>query len=224
MNLRSLLFLLVLPLPACAQTVQQGGTVSYGHAASWAASGVLQDAGTAAAGKLNSLGLYGSGGDPFGITSSATPPPFSGSYWNFGMGVSAASGGTIDLTGPSAKPVTINIQGAAALTITSTGVTSAGGTTVNGHIAVTGTSPTVTNGTFSSGSVTTDTHGTINRPFTPASVSVVTFATPYTTGVPPDCVVTSPTGTAITSYAVTATTLTINTANTIGSFTYMCMQ
>ena len=131
MNLRSLLFLLVLPLPACAQTVQQGGNVTYGHAASWAASGVLQDAGTAAAGKLNSLGLYGSGGDPFGITSSATPPPFSGSYWNFGMGVSAASGGTIDLTGPSAKPVTINIQGAAALTITSTGVTSAGGTTVN---------------------------------------------------------------------------------------------
>ena len=57
-----------------------------------------------------------------------------------------------------------------------------------------------------------------------ASVSVVTFATPYTTGVPPDCVVTSPTGTAITSYAVTATTLTINTASTTGSFTYMCMQ
>lgn len=74
---------------ASAQSVQQSGSVTTGHLSSWATSGVLQDAGTATAGKVNSLGLYGNGGTPFCITRSATAGPFTGGYSQLCSGISS---------------------------------------------------------------------------------------------------------------------------------------
>lgn len=73
---------------ASAQSVQQSGSVTTGHLSSWATSGVLQDAGTATAGKVNSLGLYGNGGTPWCITRSTSPGPFSGAYSQLCAGIS----------------------------------------------------------------------------------------------------------------------------------------
>ena len=73
---------------ASAQSVQQSGSVTTGHLSSWATSGVLQDAGTATAGKVNSLGLYGDGGTPFCLARSKSPGPFSGAYSQLCAGIS----------------------------------------------------------------------------------------------------------------------------------------
>ena len=55
------LLLALLTSAAPAQTVQQSGTVTPGHAARWCANGVLCDGGTAASGSLTSLGVTTSG-------------------------------------------------------------------------------------------------------------------------------------------------------------------
>jgi hypothetical protein len=92
MTRRILLALLLLggATAASAQSVQQSGSVTTGHLSSWATSGVLQDAGTATAGKVNSLGLYGNGGTPLCITRSATAGPFTGGYSQLCSGISTS--------------------------------------------------------------------------------------------------------------------------------------
>ena len=68
----------------------------------------------------------------------------------------------------------------------------------------------------------TDTKGTITEGTT-ATGCVLTFAAAYVTA--PDCTVTSPTGSLLTSYSVSTTALTIVNASATGDkFTYMCIQ
>ena len=112
---RILLALLLLggATAASAQTVQQSGSVTPGHIASWATSGVIQDAGTATAGKINTFGLYGNGGTPLAITNSATQGPFSGAYSQMGLGISH-SAAYINIGNYGGDPVSafqINING-----------------------------------------------------------------------------------------------------------------
>lgn len=97
------------------QPVQQSGTVTSGHLPAWVTSNVVQDAGTATAPKVNSLGLYGAGGTPLCISSSATPGPYSSAPYRLCAGVSSSTGGYLALTtGASpatALPFTITIDG-----------------------------------------------------------------------------------------------------------------
>jgi hypothetical protein len=91
-------------------TVQQGGVVTQGHVAAWAINGVIEDAGTATEPKVNSLGLYGNGGLPLGITNSAYPWPFTGATTTLGMGVSQTSAYT-EVYGTQDLPYQIIVNG-----------------------------------------------------------------------------------------------------------------
>ena len=104
-----------------AQPVQQGGQVTSGHVPSWATNGVIQDGGTATAGLINSLGLYGNGNTPFCITSSPTAPPFAGTFWQHCLGVSSTAGGYVNLNGPTNLPWGVNINGTSVLSLTVAG-------------------------------------------------------------------------------------------------------
>jgi hypothetical protein len=101
----------------------------------------------------------------------------------------------------------------------------AGAATYGSHIGVLQTTAPVLSacGTSPSLSVTaSDTHGTITQGAT-ATGCVVTFNKAYATA--PDCVVTSPTGSALISYSVTTTALTMVNASASGNkYSYMCMQ
>lgn len=57
-------------LPLAAQTVQQSGTVTNGHAAQWLAPGVIKDAGTATTGGLNTLGVTSTSACSMGVKNS----------------------------------------------------------------------------------------------------------------------------------------------------------
>lgn len=59
--------------PTFAQPVFQNGPITPGHAVVWDTSCVVKDAGTSASGAISSLGLYGLGGTPFGITNLTNP-------------------------------------------------------------------------------------------------------------------------------------------------------
>jgi hypothetical protein len=97
----------------------------------------------------------------------------------------------------------------------------------NGHLLVQQTTQPGIAQTGGSGTPTlsitaTDVSGTVIEA-TSATGFVLTFHTPW--GVAPDCVVTSPTGTALTSYTPTTTTLTVvNPTATAARFSYSCMQ
>lgn len=109
--------------PAAAQSVQQAGTVTAGHAPVWIRSGIVQDAGTAATGKLSSLGVYGLGGFPFCITNSATPGPFSGNYTQLCAGADLSSA-YFDVVpyGGSPLPLNFRVNGASVLSLTPAGL------------------------------------------------------------------------------------------------------
>ena len=68
--------------------IQQVGSVTPGHVVTWVAPGIVQDAGSSASSYISSLGVYGLGGLPFAITNSPTPPPFTGTLSQIGMGLS----------------------------------------------------------------------------------------------------------------------------------------
>lgn len=72
-NILKSLILLVASTPALAQSVQQSGSVTPGHAAQWVTSGVVKDAGPATAGNLTELGISRNGGLPFCISSDPNP-------------------------------------------------------------------------------------------------------------------------------------------------------
>lgn len=94
----------------------------------------------------------------------------------------------------------------------------------SGHEISTGTNPTLSacGGTPSVNTQATDAKGTITEGTT-ATGCVATFATAYATA--PDCVVSSPSGSAFTSYSVSTTALTIVNASASGNkYSYVCVQ
>lgn len=96
---------------AVSAQVLQTGVVSPGHATSWATNGVVQDAGTAAAGSINTLGVTATG-TPFCINDALTTAP--GGYHEFCLGANALGGGLISYNaygGASSLPLQINING-----------------------------------------------------------------------------------------------------------------
>lgn len=109
-------------------TIQQSGNVTPGHLTSVVTSGVVQDAGTATQGRVNSLGLYGLGGTPLCITNSATPAPFSGNYTQlcFGVSGSAAYVATNTYNGTH-LPLEFIMNGNVVATATDTGFSGGGG-------------------------------------------------------------------------------------------------
>ena len=117
--MRSLLLaiaLLLMAAPSWSQSVQQSGTVTPGHVPSWAVSGVVQDAGTATQGKINSLGLYGLGGTPLCITNSPTPAPFGVvPYSQFCLGISGTAAYLMlnSYNGASSLPIQVVVNGTA---------------------------------------------------------------------------------------------------------------
>jgi hypothetical protein len=101
--------------------VQQGGVITPGHAAAWAINDVIEDAGTATEPKLNSLGLYGNGGTPLGITNSAYAWPFTGPYTTMGFGVSQTAA-YINTYGSQNLPFQIQVNGTIQASFTSSSV------------------------------------------------------------------------------------------------------
>ena len=101
----------------------------------------------------------------------------------------------------------------------------AGTATYGSHIGVLQTTAPVVSACGTSPSLSStasDTHGTVTEGTT-STGCVVTFNKSYATA--PDCVVTSPTGSALTSYSVTTTALTLVNASASGNkYTYMCVQ
>lgn len=104
--------LVLAPWLAAASTlyIVQSGNVTFSHLATWAASGVLQDAGTSDTGNITTLGILANGGTPFCIN---TAPPGSARL-KFCLGVQSGSAATISLfayNGASLVPLNINING-----------------------------------------------------------------------------------------------------------------
>lgn len=94
--------------------------------------------------------------------------------------------------------------------------------TFSAHIAGGGTAPTITAGTATLDAQASDLSGTVTEGTTQTGFTL-TFGATYTTV--PHCVVGSPSGVVITSYAVTATTLAIvNASASADVFTYTCVK
>ena len=129
-----------------------------GHVAIWATPSTTKDGGTASAGLVNSLGLYGNGGTPFGIVNSATPAPFSGSYTILGAGVSQTAA-YLQVNGSQGLPFQIQIDGITGLQVSHAGVTLP--TPLAPASGGTGLSSTPTNGQLLIGNGTGYTLGTL---------------------------------------------------------------
>lgn len=86
-------FLALLTAPALAQSVQQSGTVTAGHAARWISNGVIGDAGTAASGSLTSLGVTNNGGPGVCVNSG----PSTAAYTSMCLSASSTTGGTLSV-------------------------------------------------------------------------------------------------------------------------------
>ena len=120
-----------------------------------------------------------------------------------------------------------NATGDLTLNGTGTGLTVTNNIALNGHfISTQGTAPTVVqsggSGSSTLNAQATDMKGTVTEGSS-ATGFVLTFNTAYATT--PDCVVTSPTGTVVTSYTPAAGTLTVvNSAATGAKLTYQCLQ
>jgi hypothetical protein len=105
------LALLAVTGPALAQSIQQSGTVTPGHAAQWVTSGILKDAGPATAGNLTELGISKNGGLPFCISSDPNP---ANPRVQLCEGVSLNGNGFISLNsynGAATVPLDLNING-----------------------------------------------------------------------------------------------------------------
>lgn len=104
------LLLLGLTSPAHAQSVQQSGTVTPGHAAQWVTNGVVKDGGTAANGSLTSLGVTNNG---TGICQNSAATTAAG-YQQICLGTTTSGGGVISVQNfgtATAQGLTFNING-----------------------------------------------------------------------------------------------------------------
>jgi hypothetical protein len=139
---------------------------------------------------------------------------------NYGTSASPPSNPVtaVSLDGGSGVGLTLTETWAVRNTLT---LNSSGGLiALGGHLASSGTSPTTSNGTLSA--TATDYKGTVTEG-TASTGATITFHTAYATA--PDCIVTSPTGSALTSYTPSTTTLAIvNASATADKFTYHCIQ
>lgn len=94
MKKTSLLAALLLTTAAHGQSVRQSGNVTPGHAASWTTNGVVQDAGTAASGKLTSLGVTAIGPGYCQNTGPITAP-----FYQMCLGVTSGGAGSLSIAG-----------------------------------------------------------------------------------------------------------------------------
>ena len=110
--------LLLTATPVSAQTVNQSGTVSPGHAGCWVTSGLLKDGGSPSNFQCNGLGLYNGTNSPLGISSQTGAGPASGTWGTLTLGStsSAASLTTLNSAG-TAQPLNINVGGDATYVI-----------------------------------------------------------------------------------------------------------
>lgn len=97
---------------AASAQVKQSGVVTNGHAASWATTGVIQDAGTASSGVLTTLGITNTG-VPLCINDAA----ITGGYHQLCFGANSLGGGLLSYNaygGASTLPFQVNINGVTA--------------------------------------------------------------------------------------------------------------
>lgn len=102
---------LTLPLQAHADGVRQSGYVTPGHVARWSTNGVIDDAGSAANGRITNLGITG-GGLPFCINDA--PVGTFGGYHQMCLGANSAGGGLISygaFAGASPLPLQFSVNG-----------------------------------------------------------------------------------------------------------------
>lgn len=76
---------------ALAQPTKQSGNVTPGHAATWTANGIIQDAGTSNQGYLTTLGVNAAGATPVCINNG----PTSGAYSSLCFGINPTTGATV---------------------------------------------------------------------------------------------------------------------------------
>jgi len=191
-------------------SIEQGGTITPGHLASWTVSGVLQDAGSSSAGVVSGVGIYGSGGTPLTITNSTTQGPFTGAYNQLGFGISASSA-TISVNnfnGAASLPLGFVLNGTTAFAVTTAGIVlgaplpvGSGGTglsslTSGGALYATGTT------TVASGTLPASAGGTGVTTSTGSGANVLgtspTLVTPVL-GVPASVTLTNATGLPLTT-------------------------
>lgn len=123
--MRKLIALLsiVFSFSASAQTVQQTGTVTPGHAVRWVTNGVIGDAGTAANGFITSLGVVNNGGQGVCVQSAAST---SSGYNQLCLAASTAAAAQISLQNygtATAQNLQFNINGTIITLPTGTGTT-----------------------------------------------------------------------------------------------------
>jgi hypothetical protein len=114
---------------AAAQSVQQSGTITRNHAASWATNGVIQDAGTASNPVVTSFGVLNNGGPGLCVD---TGPTTAAGYQQFCLSASLNGAAQISLQNygsATAQNICFNVNG------TQTCIPTGGGT---------GTIPTIT--------------------------------------------------------------------------------
>jgi hypothetical protein len=99
------LLAILIPAAALAQSVQQGGQITPGHATSWTTTGVVQDAGTSTNPKLTTLGIQASGLSSFCINNG----PATGAYSALCLGLnhSVANLTVTGFNGETAPPMVL---------------------------------------------------------------------------------------------------------------------
>ena len=100
---------LLWPLALGAQTIQQSGSVTAGHAGYFVSTGILGDAGTASSAKLNTLGIRSTSTQAFGINNALE----TGAHNRLSMGTTGAAAiiGLNAYNGATALPLQFSIHG-----------------------------------------------------------------------------------------------------------------
>lgn len=98
---------LMLPPPAAAQSVQQGGQITPGHVPVWFQSGVIGDSGPATGGLITELGITKDGGLPFCIDSAPVTQDFN----QLCLSVPSSGYATLSVNGANITGFQFNING-----------------------------------------------------------------------------------------------------------------
>ena len=143
-------------------------------------------------------------------------------YFQFGKAASSNNAGSLyfvyNAANSQSNVMGFNFNsGNNGIAVTAAGhfISTSGGYLTSSALSGCGTTPAISG-------TATDFKGTITEGTT-ATGCVLTFSSAYATA--PDCTVTSPTGSTLTSYTVTTTTLTlVNVSATGNKYTYHCIQ